>query len=135
MALINCPECKKEISSFSEKCIHCGFPLQTQAPTQAQLIIKAEKYPSTDLKSFKISIVDINGEELAEVHTGTAISIPIYKDIEIYAKYKHSPLSEKCKSNTIKIKADRTTRLQISYQRGLLLTKLYIYQVDCIDSE
>ena len=27
MAIINCPECGKEISDKAEKCIHCGFPL------------------------------------------------------------------------------------------------------------
>lgn len=27
MALIKCPECGKEISDKSDKCIHCGFPL------------------------------------------------------------------------------------------------------------
>ena len=27
MALINCPECGKEISDKSETCIHCGYPL------------------------------------------------------------------------------------------------------------
>lgn len=27
MAIINCPECGKEISDKSEKCIHCGYPL------------------------------------------------------------------------------------------------------------
>ncbi|MCD8299898.1 MAG: zinc-ribbon domain-containing protein [Clostridiales bacterium] len=27
MALIKCPECGKEISSFASACIHCGFPL------------------------------------------------------------------------------------------------------------
>lgn len=27
MALINCPECGKEISDKSKICIHCGFPL------------------------------------------------------------------------------------------------------------
>lgn len=28
MALIKCPECKKEISDKSEKCIHCGYPIR-----------------------------------------------------------------------------------------------------------
>lgn len=28
MALIKCPECGKEISDKSDKCIHCGFPLR-----------------------------------------------------------------------------------------------------------
>ncbi len=28
MSLINCPECGKEISNKSEKCIHCGYPIR-----------------------------------------------------------------------------------------------------------
>lgn len=28
MSLINCPECGKEISDKSEKCIHCGYPIR-----------------------------------------------------------------------------------------------------------
>lgn len=27
MALINCPECGKEISDTTDKCPHCGYPL------------------------------------------------------------------------------------------------------------
>lgn len=27
MAIIKCPECNKEISDKSDKCIHCGYPL------------------------------------------------------------------------------------------------------------
>lgn len=30
MALIICPECKKEISNKSDKCIHCGYPLNAK---------------------------------------------------------------------------------------------------------
>ena len=30
MALINCPECKKEISNQSASCIYCGCPIQSQ---------------------------------------------------------------------------------------------------------
>lgn len=28
MALIKCPECGKEISNKSDKCIHCGYPFK-----------------------------------------------------------------------------------------------------------
>ncbi|MEH6537755.1 MAG: DUF2569 family protein [Psychroserpens sp.] len=28
MALINCPDCKKEVSSKASSCLHCGFPIQ-----------------------------------------------------------------------------------------------------------
>lgn len=30
MSLINCPECGKEISDKSEKCIYCGYPLENK---------------------------------------------------------------------------------------------------------
>lgn len=30
MALIECPECGKEISDSVEKCIHCGYEVKTE---------------------------------------------------------------------------------------------------------
>ena len=30
MALINCPECGKEVSNSAESCPHCGFPITKQ---------------------------------------------------------------------------------------------------------
>ena len=36
MALINCPECGKEISDRSDKCIHCGCPL-TNTPSPSSI--------------------------------------------------------------------------------------------------
>ena len=30
MALINCPECGKQISDKAPACIHCGYPIQTE---------------------------------------------------------------------------------------------------------
>ena len=37
MALIKCPECNKEISDKSEKCIHCGFPLKQNINTKCNI--------------------------------------------------------------------------------------------------
>ena len=34
MALIKCPECGKEISSESEMCIHCGYPIKGKGITE-----------------------------------------------------------------------------------------------------
>ena len=30
MALIVCPECKREVSSTARQCVHCGYPLASQ---------------------------------------------------------------------------------------------------------
>ena len=32
MPLINCPECKKEISGAAEKCPNCGYPIRAKRP-------------------------------------------------------------------------------------------------------
>jgi len=33
MALINCPECNKEISNQAKICVHCGYPLPKEFAT------------------------------------------------------------------------------------------------------
>lgn len=42
MALINCPECGKEISDKSETCIHCGYPINKKNNTKC--IINGTEY-------------------------------------------------------------------------------------------
>lgn len=36
MAIINCPECGKEISDTTEVCIHCGYRLKKEQPAPVQ---------------------------------------------------------------------------------------------------
>lgn len=43
MALINCPECGKEISDKAKACPHCGYPLSTKEETYR----KTEAKPKT----------------------------------------------------------------------------------------
>lgn len=31
MALINCPECGKDVSTSADACPHCGYPINKQA--------------------------------------------------------------------------------------------------------
>lgn len=60
MALINCPECTKEISDKVKACPHCGYPLieetiSEQIPQQVEVTaIKLKKQPSKKLKVFFI---------------------------------------------------------------------------------
>ena len=52
MALINCPECGKEISDRAEKCINCGFPLTPVAT------INDQSFEISWLKSNEISQIE-----------------------------------------------------------------------------
>lgn len=29
MAIVECPECKKQVSEFAKSCPHCGYPIET----------------------------------------------------------------------------------------------------------
>lgn len=55
MALIKCPECGKEISDKSEKCIHCGYPLMVTSATQEY--INGKCYDVSFLKDSNLSLV------------------------------------------------------------------------------
>lgn len=56
MALIKCPECGKEISDKSDKCIHCGFPLRSTPIIQEN--IGGKYYDVTFLKDTNISFIN-----------------------------------------------------------------------------
>ncbi|WP_329809005.1 zinc ribbon domain-containing protein [Enterocloster citroniae] len=54
MALINCPECGKEVSDKAEKCLNCGYPLQ---PLSTRLNNTNENQEQVYKMSRKISII------------------------------------------------------------------------------
>ena len=67
MALINCPECGKEVSDRASTCIHCGYPMaampkpanmQADLPVQNDSNVK-HKWLAIVLKIFKIVITFI----------------------------------------------------------------------------
>ena len=59
MALINCPECGKEVSSKSKQCIHCGFPF-----TENKIcIIENREFDLSDIKD-KIINTNIKSDDV-----------------------------------------------------------------------
>lgn len=51
MAIINCPECKKQISNLARQCIHCGCPIQKENVC----IIDGKEF---DLSEYKTEIIN-----------------------------------------------------------------------------
>jgi uncharacterized membrane protein YvbJ len=56
MALINCPECDKQISDQSAHCLHCGYPIAAGDPTSSQ-----ESAVTTQLTAKKFKAVMVIG--------------------------------------------------------------------------
>ena len=52
--IIQCPACKKDISSEAEICVHCGYPLQKM------LIKEGYRKAETPKKEVQESLPDIN---------------------------------------------------------------------------
>lgn len=43
MALINCPECSKDVSDKADACIHCGYPLKKETGLTFEERLEMEK--------------------------------------------------------------------------------------------
>ncbi len=84
MALIKCPECGKEISDKSDKCIHCGYPLKNKT------IINKKEYDF----SYELELVlkNKNIEAIKSIREKTGLGLSDGKDIIDYmVKYKECP--------------------------------------------
>ena len=54
MALIKCPECKREVSDKAEVCIHCGYPIAKLRGCNDIIL------DSTDSSKYKIRVTDVH---------------------------------------------------------------------------
>jgi len=43
MALINCPECKSEVSDKAKQCPKCAFPFDNQNPKPKETVVVAKE--------------------------------------------------------------------------------------------
>lgn len=84
MSLIHCPECGKEVSDKSDKCIHCGYPLKQKT------IINGVTY---DLSSeLKMVLKDKNIEAIKSVRDKTGLGLADSKSIIDYMVSKKKRL-------------------------------------------
>lgn len=66
MALILCPECGGKVSSLSEVCIHCGFPLKEQVDVVMNSNMCQVGDTNYDLTRIKLKILSVNPSGLKE---------------------------------------------------------------------
>lgn len=60
MALVKCPECKSDVSSMSNACIHCGYPIGKIISRDGICIIEDRIH---DLSEYKDKILLANPDE------------------------------------------------------------------------
>ena len=89
MALINCPECGKEISERANSCPNCGFPIgasheQTSENTDSNYVT-IHGYEETFAVDTNVKIYK-NGELAGEVAPASKFKLPIDGDCELTFK-------------------------------------------------
>ena len=140
MAIIECPECGKQVSNKSKTCIHCGYPIMQAQREEGKLIIKAQTQQwDFTVKQLTYDIFTVEGEKLCTIQPGRVLTIPIDKEIEIYGlpSYGFEYAKNKRKTNVLKIFPNRVTRIQLAFVRiyfGLGI-KTVLNEIDIIDSE
>ena len=78
--IIQCPACKKDISSEAEICVHCGYPLQKMLIKEGYR--KAETVP-TPKKEVRESLPDINSNQLKCPRCGSTSIVPEKRGYDI----------------------------------------------------
>ena len=148
MALIQCPECGKEISNRATACIHCGCPLSVSNGGKLIAKLKNENFFYLGKPFDVVGLYDNNDNLLASFKYGETKTITINTDTIVYAKGlplnnmgKYSKLGEKTanksKSNEFIVCSNKETRIlidKINKNLGLLV-EFRISEVDVIDSE
>lgn len=65
MALVQCPECGKEISDFSEKCIYCGYSISVNAQNNNHggiCVIDGIPFDLSEFREYIINAIEADGE-------------------------------------------------------------------------
>lgn len=65
MALINCPECGKEVSSLAKLCIHCGFPLIDEKENVC--LIDGKEHDLTEFKHRLMAVPKDDGKVISAI--------------------------------------------------------------------
>lgn len=131
MALIKCPECGCDISSFSDTCIHCGFPL-ANIKNNDICIIDGRVHDLSSIKSRLLSANLNNKEETnaivkdlyhlvgtISIYAAAELSREILKTKKVPETYDGSHLTIKSKKDDGKVHCPKCDSTNIvTGQRG-----------------
>ncbi|MBQ8283636.1 MAG: zinc ribbon domain-containing protein [Clostridia bacterium] len=137
MAIINCPECGKEISDKCKICVHCGYPFEENENSEGKLIIKSQTHLADfTYRQLTFDIVTIDNKKICTIQPGRVLSFPVDKEMTIFATSTYRRKKRKGRTNLIKILPNKTTRVQLSFVRvffGFAVTPV-LNEIDIINS-
>lgn len=111
MAIIQCPECGRNISDKAEDCIHCGFPLKQKTDSLGGTLV-IYGYTGFFLVYPKLKIY-LDGQYICDVsHKSKSAVIPINKPTEVEIKCG-------IRSTLVRVQPDMHNEIYTEFDRSL----------------
>lgn len=102
MALINCPECGKEVSDKAKTCIHCGYPINvSKIKTNDEIIEQTKQKKKISLIVFIILIILGIGIGIFSYNYSISGKKEVNQAIEILNDYKSGVISSETAKNRL----------------------------------
>ncbi|NLI93039.1 MAG: UvrD-helicase domain-containing protein [Peptococcaceae bacterium] len=107
MALIYCPECKKQISDKAEACPHCGLPQRYFAPQNGSqksvVTVDVKKSLETDYKTFRNMLISFDQDYAqlfsADRYISSSAAKTFYNNYSYYVKMLKDPIVKQYMTN------------------------------------
>lgn len=122
MALMNCPECGKEVSSFAVSCPGCGCPI---AKKEEYVLIKLELADTTQ----SVSILDENEAVIWTGRSGEVAQIGLEGPTNVTIKYQLG-IFDAPKSCKGRLDAGLSRKWLVKADNDRLVSKISLYPVD-----
>ena len=125
MALINCPECGKQVSDSAKACIHCGYQLEK---TKGRATFKiASSWNGNSVVPFKAFVMDERDQVLAEIRMGQNATFNVDKQMKVKVK-----LNGYFGRPEVVLNPNEHQKYCVKIN---LFGKIYLEKVDIIDSD
>lgn len=134
MALIKCPECRKEVSDKAKSCPVCGCPIESFS-TSGTVRIKFSplKASSGFNGNQKVSIM-ADGRTLWKGNVGETTEIHFDGPTNVIVKY-HLSLMHYGGVCSGTIDPSKSKKYNVSARQGIMCTKIVLQPVDVFDAD
>lgn len=134
MALIQCPECGKDVSDKAQSCINCGCPLENLSSSGTVRIKLSFVKIQNGLNGKQKATIFADDKILWEGQTGETVDIHFDGPTTITVKY-HTSMMHYGGTCTGVIDPVKSKKYNVSPRLGFMSTKLVIQPVDVFDAD
>ena len=126
MALINCPECGKEVSDKAEVCIHCGYPLHDETQSNKE----DEPVYLNEVKRLLLSGEKVKAIKLLRENTSYDLAEAIAYVDKLEQGQGFLPITKPKTVNEVKCPKCGSTQIQMVQRKWTPIMGIFTNKVD-----